>query len=293
MKKSYIVAFVLAFVSLFMVGCNDEELPITTSTQSSIYQFYTDEFISTQNEVLTEISQTWFSNTEDRDKTNIISNNINILALEESVVLAGVQCYDVVSETTKKVVANYNDGFLYVTGIGNSFVCDVVGADGEVIQTFDLSVSKNNNIYTLHYNKMVNDQSKPCVAVVTFDRTISNLKLDISSVSEYEQNVQIIKNFYSLVNNQNALQVEMSLSDNGYYYGARYFNNAEACTLKLSRKSSINEGISIDDLTLDDFCKTNKDMCGYIINGKPMDEVSSSESVQNSFVPFGDLNNWW
>ena len=74
MKKSYLFMVLFAFAVVFMTGCGDEQLPVTQSTTSAVYQFYTDELLTAQDETLTEISQTSFSDGSDQDRINTIVN---------------------------------------------------------------------------------------------------------------------------------------------------------------------------------------------------------------------------
>lgn len=290
MKKSYLFMVLFAFAMVFMTGCGDAQLPVTQSTTSAVYQFYTDELLTVQDETLTEILQTSFSDGSDQDRINTIVNNIAVLSREECVVLASIQCFDLVSENNKEIIVDTIEGALHVNGIGNSFTCTLIDENATTLATYTLSISKNNNTYTLNYTKMVNGQSQPCVAIVTYDRSTSYLRLDITSRSDLDQNVQITKTFYSLVNSQKALQVEISI--NGYNYGARYFRTAQDCKLKLSRKTSMGQNITIDELTIDNFCRTGNDTCGYVISGEPFDGADVSDTPQNTYSYFGNLSEW-
>ena len=291
MKKSYLFTLLLALVLVFVSGCGEAKLPNIVSTADSIYQFFTDELLVVQDEIVTEVSQTSFSISEDREKINTIVNNLDIVNLEESMAVAVVQCFDLISDTNKEIMIAYDEGFLHVSGFGNSFSCNYVDENGSILEAYSLQVSKNNNRYTVDYTKTIDEQHHSCIAIVTFDRTTSNLKIDISSyLLNSGLNVQIIKNYYALGNDQKALQVEISISS--YYYGARYFRTAQNCALKLSRKTSIGQNITLEELTIDNFCRPVEDVCGYVINGEPFDGISTSDNPQNTYSYFGNLSEW-
>ena len=297
MKKSYLFVFALLFVAMFMVGCGETNVSAIISTTSGAYQFYSDSLLPAQNELLVEISQTGFSDDSDRARANTIVNNIGVLSREESVVLASIECFNLVSESTKQIVVDCSEGVLNVRGVsGNTFECTLVGEDGVTLGVYQLRVSRNNNSYSVEYNNTAREQSQ-FVAIVNFNQQTSFLSLDITSTDTEGQTTKVTKSFYSLANSQKALQVEISI--NSYCYGARYFSTADDCNLKLSKKQNTGESISTEELTLENFCNRGNDVCGYIISGKPLDEVSYdgqgnevASTVRNSYTYFGVLSEW-
>ncbi len=286
MKKSHLFVFILSMLCMFLVGCGETPLSVTTSTTSTVYDFYTNELLASQEKILTEISQTNFTDEGHESRVGVF-DNMDLLSCEESMVLAGVQCFNLVSQN-KEIYVDYNGSVINVSGVGNSFVCTVVDENGQTLNEYTLTISRNNNTYIINYNKTTGGQSHACVANVEFDQSTSYLSMDVSSVTEDGSSARIRKVFYSLANEQEALQVELSI--NSYCYEARYFEEAQKCKLKLSRRERIGDSVTLPQLSLDVFCEANGDICGYSIEGVPLDETTAG--VINQSLVIGTLSEW-
>ncbi len=279
-RKSFVVAMMLCMFAIFMSACGGPTTNITVSTSSNVYNFYAQQVESVCDEMLSAVASANLTQ-EQTNRVNVITNNVDILSREEYMVLAGIECYNMISDNGKYSYVQTPYGRLIVEFSNGVYTCRYLDDNGDTLYTYALTINRNSQTgrYTIQYEKTIPNQTKNCVATVNFNSETSNLVLNISSILENGQNIQIEKEYYALSGGRSAIQIDISLNSQDFY-GARYFKEMTGYSMKLASKQSFSGRISLSNLTSSSFCASDStDICGYIINN-------------NSLQSFGQLSEW-
>ncbi len=290
--KKFLVSILMVFCVFALAGCGGVTDSIFMETSSGIYDFYVNSLLSANNSYKTDVNRLDVDNSQ-KEKVNFAWNGQKYLEVEELAIISSLECYSLVSQTTKECALNGVNGIGLITvkQVKNNYECSF-SKDGQELK-YTFSVQRDaSSTYKVKYKQTILGEEKDCSSTVLFDKTKSHLKID--SISYYSTNeetiekIEVSKNFYSLVNNHTACQINLIFGsgNNALLYSFDIYKQAIDSNIKIAKNERKETDALESNLSLEKFAQsTDNDVCGYIVSYKSTQNKAETKT-------FGDMSKW-
>ena len=290
--KKFLMSILMMFCVFALVGCGGMTESIFMETNLGIYDFYVDNLLSAQSGYKSDLNRLDADNSQ-KEKVNFAWNGQNYLEVEELAIVSSIECYNLTSIPKECALNGVNGvGLIAVKQVKNHYECSFSKDGQEIKYTFSIQREPASSNYKVRYKQTILGEEKDCSSTVVFDKAKSHLKID--SISYYSTNeetiekIEVSKNFYKLVNNHTASQINVIFGsgNNALLYSFNIYKQAIDSNIKISKIERKETDALESNLSLDKFAQsTENDICGYIVSYKSTKNKAETKT-------FGEIDKW-